>query len=458
MTKNIRGKLSSITNLKYFDECFVLIIAIITIFGWEYNSTIGMISLIIISIFILIVFNDLLYVVPIGIFFIFTMKDGFSNNEIPIKLIVIGSIFAIILLFYAFKNGIKYKKMKSLWGLIGLAIMNLIPIFWCNTIENGYEVFYFFFFADLGYLVLYLIFVNGIKKSSLKFVSISMSYLALILSIECAIRVFELKDTVENIFELWYYLGWGLCNEAGIMICVSIPFIFYLIASENEIKIIFLQLLKLVISIIGVLLTTSRGSYLACFVIVFLSVIILFFNSNRKRFIRYFILSILIVIIPILVIFSDYFLPLLNEAIDKVFYNGLDDNGRVEIWTKGINLFKQNNLYTLFGSGICSIIEKHNSAVGVQLVPLVFHSTIVQTLVMGGIFGILMLILHFYEKYRNLCKTNLKFFLFIGVGYLVVDLYGMIDNTYHMYYFMIPLVIILASIDSYNFNKASNSI
>ena len=34
------------------------------------------------------------------------------------------------------------------------------------------------------------------------------------------------------------------------------------------------------------------------------------------------------------------------------------------------------------------------------------------------------------------------------VGYLAVDAYGMIDNTYGMYYYMIPLVILMAALDN----------
>ena len=35
----------------------------------------------------------------------------------------------------------------------------------------------------------------------------------------------------------------------------------------------------------------------------------------------------------------------------------------------------------------------------------------------------------------------------------MVDAYGMIDNTYHMFYYMIPLVTIMACFDSQNKEK-----
>ena len=67
---------------------------------------------------------------------------------------------------------------------------------------------------------------------------------------------------------------------------------------------------------------------------------------------------------------------------------------------------------------------------------------------MGGIFGVLCLGYHFIQKYYYLAKTDRVFFCVIGIGFLFVDVYGMIDNTYHMYYYMVPLMVILAVIDS----------
>ena len=39
----------------------------------------------------------------------------------------------------------------------------------------------------------------------------------------------------------------------------------------------------------------------------------------------------------------------------------------------------------------------------------------------------------------------------------MVDIYGMIDNTYHMYYFMIPLMIIMAVVDAGKDNLPKNT-
>ncbi len=445
--------LEKVKNNNIFDEIFIFICAIITALGWMFNSINGMIVLVLLATFTLILLKDLKFIIPIAIFFVFTIRDGFPNNVIPIPLIIVASIFVLVLLIFTCIQGIKLKKMKSLWGLIGLAIMNLIPIFWCKTIEAGNEVFYFFFFADLGYLFIYFIFVNGIKNISLHYLATVMSYLVFILMFECLIKVIELKDTTESIFSLAYYLGWGVCNEAGIMICFSVPFIYYLLATSKSIKMIAFEFLKLLVAILGVLLTTSRGSYLALLFIVITSTILLLIKSERRRFFTYFVIVFLMLFILVALVNAKSTVAFINNILDNVFYNGLDDNGRKELWVMGFKEFTDSSLNMWLGSGICAVLEEHMSSAGFQLVPIVYHSTLVQTIVMGGIFGLLMLLLHFYEKYRNLAKTNKYFFWYMLVGYIYVDIYGMVDNTYHMFYYMIPLVISLASIDVYIYKK-----
>ena len=47
-----------------------------------------------------------------------------------------------------------------------------------------------------------------------------------------------------------------------------------------------------------------------------------------------------------------------------------------------------------------------------------------------------------------------RFLVTIGIGYFFTDLYGLIDNTYYMYYYMLPLMVILAAIDSDAYSDA----
>ncbi len=202
--KKINLNILKLTEKKYFNEIYAGVIALITVFGWKFNSTLGMIMMILAAAVALILTRDLKYIIPNVIYFIFMINEGFSNSEMPIPIFILGGAFVALIIFFSFKNGFHFKKMHCLYGLLGLAIINFLPIFWCRNVPKGNEVFYFFFFGNLGYLILYFIMANGIKKDSIHLLAVSMSYLAIILAAECSLVVLSKRNEVSNILKLWY--------------------------------------------------------------------------------------------------------------------------------------------------------------------------------------------------------------------------------------------------------------
>ena len=139
--------------------------------------------------------------------------------------------------------------------------------------------------------------------------------------------------------------------------------------------------------------------------------------------------------------------------INIVFSNGLASNGRVTLYKEAMQIFMESPLHMVLGAGICYKTVIGDTMAGIQLKPIIYHSTFFETLVMGGIFGIIMLIIHLIAKYKTTFKLPIIFSLTVGIGFILVDIYGLIDNTYHMYYFMVPFVITLAVLDTYNYSK-----
>jgi hypothetical protein len=119
-------------------------------------------------------------------------------------------------------------------------------------------------------------------------------------------------------------------------------------------------------------------------------------------------------------------LPLIDDIIFRVFKDGFSSNGRIKIWKMGFDIWKK---HIFFGPGICSKMMILNTPLGYQEVPLVFHSSIVEVLVVGGVVGIVFFIIHLYEKYRSLFKMDRLFIVTSVIGYVVVDLYGLIDKN-----------------------------
>lgn len=441
-----------ITKMKYFNEIYAASLALVTILGWKFSSVAGMIVMILLATIALLLTKDLKYVIPNCVYFIFMFSEGFANDSFPIPIIVLGGIFAVIILFFSFRDGIHLKKMRSFIGLAGVAITTIIPMIWCRA-PKGNEVFYFFFFGNLGYFLLYMIMTNGIKENGIDLLAVSMSFLVVILTCECAFKVYELKDTVSNILELWYYLGWGLCNEAGIMLCLSIPFAFYLLGKQDNLRGMAYQNLKIGIGIIGIILTTSRGTYLFGFIEVGCLYLALMFIAKKARLYQNAFLIYMCCILGLILCLKPQMTQIIEKISESVFSDHLDDNGRMELWKSFFGYWGQNTITKIFGPGMICSIQHSNTSNGFQSAPQVFHSTFLESLVAGGIIGVIFILIHLIQKYKSVYRVNKYFFAIIGIGFFIVDLYGLIDNTYHMYYFMLPLMVILATIDSGITNK-----
>ena len=451
---NLTTKVNKLLDNKYILELYIILMAFVTMIGWRFNSCVGISILLGVGIVMIILTGSLNYIIPNLIYFIFNINKGFTSTEFPIYLIVLVLILVFVLIIFSIFNGFKLKKLKSIIGLLGMAIFMLIPIIWFKANSLNQIMFKYLYLSGFGYLLLYVLIVNGLNGNTISILASTMAFLPVIICYECSVTVYDLKNTTDDILRLWYYLGWGLCNEAGIMICFSLPFIFYLIGNEDNIHGNVYHNLKVVISIIGIILTTSRGSYLFGSIIIILSYLSLFFVARDKRkYLISFITGVIILFILAL-IFRSNILDFCRRVKSIVFNRGFDSSGRFNLWREAFTIFKSNYRNMFFGQGFASVIRQTSTALGYQDGIIVFHSTFFEALVVGGIFGTLFLIIHFIEKYLAIFKINKLFAVTMLIGYFFVDIYGMIDNTYFMYYYMITLIMIMASIDSTIYYKS----
>ncbi len=441
--------MKNIKNHPFFDEVYCLILCLISLLCWRFSSLAGMISILLIATLSLIVLNDFKYMIPCSLFFIFSNGNTFESTDFPWALFVCGIIFLIVVILYIIRHGFHISRFKSGKGVLLLSVSCVLPILWHNIILPGEEVLYLLYFTFLFYLLIYFIFVSSLKEDSFKFLCKSMGYMALLVSLECIWKVLLMhySNPEESILNFYYKLGWGLCNEAGIMMCVGIPFIFINLIKTKKYSNIVICLLKLCFIMIGMLLTTSRGTILFGIIEVFL----LFIWSSifaKKRLV----VCLTFISACILGIVGIQFLWGINNLVlkikDNIFTNGLDDNGRFNLWKQAINLWNKDFVRMTFGSGI--VAEYYYEFVGEIWKPVyvVYHSTLFETLAAFGNLGFAFLIIHFVEKYKQIFKLEKSIIGVMFIGYIIVDIYGLIDNTYTMYYYMVPLMIIMASLDN----------
>lgn len=434
---------NKLNNNKIFEELYCFILMLIAFLFYCVSSVAGMIIIIMIAILSLILFKDFKYMIPCVLYFIFSNSSNYDNTDFPMPIIICGILFIVILIIFMFKNKIKLTNLKSYKGILLLGIANIFPILWHNVIPVGSEVLYILYLAYLFYFLIYALFATSLNKNPFSMLYKAMTYLAILIALECIYNVIIIHSQTpnQNVLNLWYYIGWGLCNEAGIMMCFLLPFIFVSVIKAEHKRNILAAFIKILIVLVGMILTTSRGTIIFGIFELILLCIWSLIKSKKKLGLSMIYSAILV--LGLITIHITYGLDeLILDIKTHIFSLKLSDNGRFSLWKQAVNIWKQDFVRMTFGSGMVTEFLPDSIRY------VVYHSTFFEVLAKVGNLGIAFLIIHFIEKYKQLMKFESMYIGLFIIGYIVVDLYGLIDNTYGMYYYMIPLMITMACFDS----------
>ncbi len=439
-------KLLKLNNNWKFENLIALLFMIFGILGWQFNYALGAIPTILLSVLLMIIYDDFKYAIPAILVLLFSYGTGFEISVFPFEIVIPVAIFVIFVIVFTVIH-FKKENLKHIRFCIGMAILSIafiIPIFWCKLIDETNMVFYVMYFSWLMYTLLYLLLCFNLNKKSFKMLVFSLSHLSLLITIELVISVVKLKiqNPDQNILSFWYYIGWGLCNEAGIMLCFIMPFIFYELIKSDTLCLSLISIFKIGISLIGIVLTGSRGTLLFGGLEIVALVILLFvFKFPLKKEKLSFLSFIFFIGLTGIITLTKG--ELFTDIFNNIFEMDLDSNGRDLLWKLGFEAYRDSGHY-FFGSGIVSEIREKEVFNGVQNTFIVYHNTFIEVLISAGVSGLVGISYHLFEKYKMLFKKDNIFKFTFLIGYIFVDLYGLIDNTYGMYYYMVPLVMVLA--------------
>lgn len=459
-------KILKLNNKWEFEIILCIIFMLFGILGWQINYALGAIPTILLSIALMIIYNKFKYAIPAILELLFSIGTGFSVDQFPFHIVVPVVLFIAFIIFftiYNFKKN-KLKHIKSCIGMIILSISYIIPIFWCTEIDETTTLFYVMYFSWFLYTILFILLCINLDDGAFRITVFAISSLVFLIGYEIITTVIKMhfENPEESILSFWYYIGWGLCNEAGIMLCFIMPFIFYEFIKSNKIYITLFSIFKMLFLLLCIVLTTSRGAILFGGIeFALLSIVLLIIKYDDKKIkLTYFItLCSMVVVVGMAIIVRT---NILDNISANIFYDKLGANGREEIYQMGIDSFTKSPRNVIFGSGIVSKIRGDALYHGRQDTFVVYHNSFLEALVSSGIIGTVGLLIHLFEKYRKTFKKGLAFCLIFFIGYFMVDAYGMIDNTYGMYYYMVPLTIVMAAFyhcDNIElFNKTKNEL
>ena len=226
------------------------------------------------------------------------------------------------------------------------------------------------------------------------------------------------------------YTGWGITNNIGAMIAMSIPFAFYL-AIKSKRPYLFILLATALEA--GLFFSCSRTAILCGSAGYIASFVIAFIKSEEKRVFRISTYIFLGVCFVGLLASLKFFIELF-EGVPSIVGESetgelkFNDSGRFNIYKEGLKVFARSPIFgeSFFPRDYApwefSVVEKLSS-----VIPPRWHNTFIQLGASCGIVGLLAYGFHRYQTVKLFFKKRTLFNLFIAISLLALVLMSMLD-------------------------------
>ncbi len=211
-------------------------------------------------------------------------------------------------------------------------------------------------------------------------------------------------------------LGWGMCNNIGNMLVVTLVGTIYLAITQKK---SWFYWLFGALTVFSIFVTQCRGAVAGVAVLALCTIVLLFVRAKNKKT---WIISALVcfaVGVVSLVAFGDTF----KQLFARIFNNGLSSSNRLQIWLDGLEGFIHA---PLFGQGFVFDVPFVSSE---TVFHNLFHNLVIQLLAATGLVGFCAFLLFRIEIFKLAFKkiTTEKAFLLFGV--IIVDVLSMFDNN-----------------------------
>lgn len=309
------------------------------------------------------------------------------------------------------------------------------------------------FFTGPFLLIAYLLFsayVNPPENFDLKsYFSYVLTVLAVIISIEVFLHNYISFLTPPG--SLLSDIGWSNINGVAVLLLLSIPLCWYRIIESNHPNLYFIALAFIYV---GLIFTQSDG----CIGIAILFAPLLAGFSltrtkgiKRKKLAVKYCAILLIATIGALVTVL-YTNGKIVEYLLQVLFS---DHGRLKFYEEALRLFSS---FPVFGIGHTF----SNPATGIVtdgLHSYTFHSTLFHVLATMGVVGFVAYIFYFIVRFRILGAKNTTFNLFAMLGFIMYEIYGMIDASEFtimpQMFILTILILIVEKTNNRNYKKTN---
>lgn len=267
----------------------------------------------------------------------------------------------------------------------------------------------------------------------------SVAYYSCVFSVVLAIELIVAYATYDGLIvngmvnRTKLFFGWGMYNTIGMLLCICIPGWFYLAITQ---KYGFLFTVGGFLNAAIIYFTFSRQSMLGAALITVTCVLWLLISVDRKERFKH-LLVVLFVAAAAVVIVSLNF-ELIMSYLDPMLDNIENGGNRIGLWQRAIEDFLKA---PVFGVGFYYLKDLDAGFVGLDIIPLMYHNTVLQMLGACGIVGLIAYAVHRVQTIIS-CFKNIT----VGRIYVAITLGGLLfislfDN--HMFY-IFPTIVYIA--------------
>lgn len=360
----------------------------------------------------------------------------FSGGSGKLLILLIAMLLISLILRITFDPKFGWKrflkqKRTLLWGILALGGAYLMSglfsaDYTADAVKNiGFALLQFASVFLIYFVLTGLVDWKTVRKDYLAWIGM-LAGLVVAIEILNVYLVYNADFFMEGmISDRWQiYLGWGMHNNIGAMLALTIPFSLYLACRYRH---GYLFLFASACNIAALVMTVSRMSILAGVAIFCVSFVVMLCKAKKRKVLGIVGGALLTVATTLIISFGSQLLHIFWD----IFESGLlNDSGRGNLYIAGWNVFKAN---PIFGEGFYpSDMSTFSSAywsIGeiTSFLPPRWHNTLVQLLASCGLVGLIAYSFHRLQTMRvflrnmNLTKTFIGFSVLAFLGMSLLD-------------------------------------
>ncbi len=411
------------------DLFIIFMFALNVLFWWLKLGTVMMIASSIILLSIILFNIDRTSIISIALANVINYRIAKLEENFTI-LIVFSVILLPFVIYDLVKHKIKYKNNIFI-SLVIFFIVNIISL--VNTNSETIKLGLIGVMQIAIYAIIFLYFYTYRKKGNFLNIAKNACAMGLAISMQFAIKFAQFDGDI--ISKSVIDLGWGLSNYIAIVMSIIIPLTFYLYMNNQKNK---FPLVCVVLFFLVVLLTFSKGSFLAWIVALIPFLICAYIFSKQRRILIIdglcclILLGLLILVISKVDVIWNGLVDYFEHMDSRGWFN---DKGRLDIYKIGFEQFKKN---PLFGAG--SYTGQYYLELNIN-----YHNFIIQTIATVGAVGLISFGYYLFTIVKS-TLVNHYFNISILFIFILLTIHGLVDTTWYNPLVMVIMSIILPSL------------